>query len=90
MPNINEYVNYSNQGICQVEDIRIIKFQSDSCERNYYVLNPIHQKNARIFVPTDNDNLIGKMRPILSPNEIDSIILSVHNCDMAWIDDQKQ
>lgn len=90
MPSVNDYVNYSIQGICLVEDIRRAKFGYDGCEREYYVLRPVHQENSHVFVPTDNLALVGKMRPVLSPEEIDSTILSVRNRSIPWVRDRKK
>lgn len=90
MPDKNSYVNYTSQGICKIEDICPMKFSFDSCERDYYILRPVHQENARIFVPAENQKLIGQMRPVLSPEEIDRIILSVKNHNIPWPSDQKQ
>ena len=43
-----------------------------------------------MFVPTDNPQLTGRMRPVLSPEEIDQIIRSVRGRDLPWIRDRKQ
>ena len=60
-----------------------------SVGHDYFVLKPVHQENASIFVPADNQNLLARMRPILAPEEIDQIIASVKDQDMLWISDRK-
>ena len=70
MPSKNNYVNYGNQGICKIEDIRPMKFSFNTYERDYYILKPVHQENSRIFVPAENQKLTTQMRPILSPEDI--------------------
>lgn len=90
MPKINDYVNYGMQGICKIEDFRPMKFRFDCCKQDYYILKPVHQETARIFVPARNQELVKKMRPILSSEAIDEIILSVKKHNLPWIDDQKQ
>lgn len=90
MPCKNEYVNYGTQGICKVDDIRLLKFGVGGDRRNYYILRPVHQENASVFVPADNRELVGRMRPVLSPEEIDRVILSVRGEKMPWISDRKQ
>lgn len=90
MPCKNDYVNYATQGICKIEDIRPIRFGADPHPRNYYVLRPIHQENAQVFVPADNDQLVDRMRPILSATEIDDTIRSVRDKQMEWISDRKE
>ena len=85
-----DYVNYGTQGICKIEDIRFIKFSCDFSEREYYLLKPVFRENACIYVPTDNQKLIDRMKPILSPEEIDNTILSAKNSEFSWIKDRKQ
>ncbi len=86
----NDYVNYSTHGICRIEGIRPVKFGGDDHENNYYILKPLDQGADCIFIPADNHQLVDRMRPILSPGEIDSIILSVKNQHPKWIDDRKE
>ena len=74
---VNEYVSYGTQGICQIEAIRSIQFEGCSGAREYYVLHPIDRVQSSIFVPVDNQRLTSRMRPVLSPEEIDRAILSV-------------
>lgn len=90
MPHAGDHINYGVHGICVVEDIRPIKFKSDSCERDYYVLKPVYQENTHIFVPTDSQTLIEQMRPILSSAEIDAVISKVKEKGMPWTSDRKQ
>ena len=90
MPCKNDYVNYGTQGICRIEDIRVLKLTPGSGGRSYYILRPVHQEHASIFVPTDSQALLARMRPILSPAEIDRIILSVKGQAMGWICDRKE
>lgn len=90
MPCKGDYVNYSTQGICKIEDMRSIQFGADPRPRNYYILRPVHQGNAEVFVPADNPKLMERMRPILSAQEIDAAICSVRNQQMDWISDRKE
>ncbi len=86
----NDYVNYSTNGICKIEEIRSMKFGGSPFESKYYILRPLDQSNGTIFVPADNQKLVDCMRPILSPSEIDAIIASVKNQCPSWIEDRKQ
>lgn len=86
----NEYVSYGTQGICRIEAIRSIRFEGCSEAREYYVLHPIEQPQSSIFVPADNPRLTGRMRPVLSPGEIDQILLHAKGHHLVWIKDRKQ
>lgn len=90
MPCKNDYVKYGTQGICKIDDIRWMKFDAGSNGRNYYVLRPVYQETASVFVPADNRKLVARMRPVLSSEEIDRVILSVREEKMPWISDRKQ
>ena len=90
MPGIHEYVNYSTDGICRIEDIRPMTFDGAGGEKEYYILKPVGQDRANIFVPADNPRLTGRMRPILSREEIDRLILSVKDRRLEWLPDRKE
>ena len=90
MPNIGDYVNYGNQGVCRIDGRRSLKFGSAQPRRDYYILSPVYQKGSRVYVPADNQALLEKMRPVLSPQEIDKAIASVKERDISWISDRKQ
>lgn len=85
-----DYVNYSAYGICEIEDIRVMDFQTKAGAQNYYVLKPISQEGAVIYLPVDHPKTRERIRPILSPEEIDEILRSVKDQQMLWIDDRKQ
>ena len=90
VPNIGEYVNYSNQGICQVEGVRLLDFGARHPKRDYYILRPVYQKDSHIYVPVDNKTLLEQMKPILSKEEIDQIISSAKETSLPWIKDRKR
>lgn len=80
----NDYVNYTTQGICKIEDIQLLKFgrRREGCR--YYILHPIYQAGMNIFVPTDSAQLLRRMRPIPSPQEIDRIIDETGGRALPW------
>ena len=86
----NDYVNYTTQGICKIEDIQLLKFgrRREGCR--YYILHPIYQAGMNIFVPTDSAQLLRRMRPIPSPQEIDRIIDETEGRALPWPGDRKQ
>lgn len=86
----NDYVNYGTHGICRVEDIRPMKFDAWPESRSCYILRPVYDEHSCIFVPADNRKLTKLMRPVLSAEEIDTIILSVKDKNLLWIDDRKK
>ena len=87
----NDYVNYRTQGVCKIEEIRFIQFDPACPGHRYYILKPILPHSADIFVPVDNPRLTQCIRPILSAQEIDNIILSIrrklkrHVCVFSYV-----
>lgn len=86
----NDYVNYRTQGVCKIEEIRFIQFDPALPGHRYYILKPIVPHSADIFVPIDNPGLTQCIRPILSAQEIDDIILSVKDQKLSWEKDRKR
>ena len=68
MYKIGDVVIYKNDGVCKIVDITLKSFKDRNIE--YYVLQPVHNINAEIFVPKNNTDLVGKMRNILNKEEI--------------------
>lgn len=58
--------------------------------RNYYLLQPIYDTSSLIHVPADNPKLMGKMRQILSPDEIYQLIQQIPKQETLWIADDRQ
>ena len=90
MPGKNDYVHYGAYGVCQVEDLRSIRFGPDTPRREYYVLRPVDQDGACIYVPADNAALTARMRPVLSREEIDRLLAGCREEQLPWTEDRKQ
>ncbi len=65
---IGERVLYSSNGVMEIADIRDEEIGDTS--RRYYVLNKLDStSSAQIFVPVDNEKLVGNMFPVLTKEE---------------------
>lgn len=87
MLELGSYVIYGDNGVCLVADKRKEKFAG--VIREYYILKPQGNEGATLFVPTDNEELLSKMRSILSKEEIMDIIHSLPKEDLAWEENNK-
>ncbi|MBQ7542746.1 MAG: hypothetical protein IJT44_10710 [Clostridia bacterium] len=83
-----EYVCYGVNGVCLIDDV---------CEMTvakkrewFYILRPITDRSSTFFIPVANDALTGKLRAVLSREEIDELIDSVHGDTDLWIEDRKE
>ncbi len=72
-----DVVVYSASGVCEILEISKKSFGSFCAE--YYVLKPLMQKAATVFVPVNNEALTKKMHPILTQNEFESVFNSLKN-----------
>ena len=69
MHRIGDKVLYGTDGVMTVVDVREVTVGGVS--RNYYVLKGSAKKSSsETFVPTDSEELLSKMRPLLTKSEI--------------------
>lgn len=88
MYNINDTVLYGKQGVCKIKEIKIENFSGKPME--YYFLQPAYSDNTVIYVPVDNDELVSKMRKVISVEEIDELIKEVKESEVLWYDTDKE
>lgn len=81
-------VIYGIHGICKITDIQIKKFMGEKAE--YFVLSPVYDERATVFVPCGNENLTSKMKRIMSPSEIYDIIKAMPNEKQIWIENDQE
>ena len=84
---INDYVYYTLNGICLVSDIKKLKLGNE--ENEYYILTPINTKQT-IFLPTNNENVLSKVKKILSKDEIDQLIINSKSIIIEWPKNSKE
>lgn len=80
----DDIVMYASQGVCKITDIVTQEVCNQSSE--YYVLQPVYSNTARVYVPVSNENLTGKMRRVLSKEELDNMIDSIPDVADEWIE----
>ena len=86
MANIGDFVVYGNSGICEISgsEVKIIAGRKFT----YYVLKPVYDKKATVFVPSDNQALCDKMRKPLTKEEICNIIDSISKQECVWVENE--
>ena len=91
MHQIGEVVSYGTTGICTIVDIRMESLsRSGARKQEYYVLRPMATPTCVTYVPTGNEALTGKMRHVMTGEEIDRMIDSVKGQSLEWIEDTRQ
>lgn len=81
-------VVYGIHGVCQVLELQMQTVNRKKVE--YYVLEPVAQTGARFFVPSQNELAVSKMRPVLTKEQIDSLLRSDQSRQNIWIDDENR
>ena len=81
---IGTYVLYGKTGVC------LIKEQIVMGGGRYYVLSPISDPRSSVYVPCDNADLVARMRPLLTREEIDSLLSDADEVKLAWLDDRNE
>ncbi|MBR2320351.1 MAG: CarD family transcriptional regulator [Clostridia bacterium] len=81
---IGTYVLYGKTGVC------LVKEQTSMAGGLYYVLSPVSDSRSSVYVPCGNAELIARMRPLLTREEIDGMLSDVDTVRLAWIDDRNE
>ncbi len=83
MPSVGQTVVYGTQGVCTVREISMLKLGKTKGE--YYVLSPIDDPGSTVYVPTSNETLMSKLRPVLTAEEADALISEAMREPLEWI-----
>lgn len=85
--NKGEHVLYGKTGVCLIEDIKKCAFLKK--DMLYYILKPVTSKSSTVYVPVDSD-LTKDMRPIITEEEIESLLCDVKGKEIEWIEDKQK
>lgn len=83
-----DLVIYGKTGVCRVTDIAERTFNRRS--RRYYILKPIDDDRSTIYAPTDSEQAVGKMRRLLTKEEILQLVSQVPQEPLPWIHNEHQ
>lgn len=82
-----DFIVYGTAGVCEVKDITTINMKGVSNDRLYYILNPRHYKESKIFIPVDNNKTV--MRAVLTREEADELIKTIPDIEELWVSNDK-
>jgi len=88
MYNVDDKIHYGGSGVCVIQEIAVMRF--GRTRERYYVLRPLHQNASMIYVPVDNPQLVAKMRPVLTREQVEELIASMPEVETCWIDDPQE
>ncbi len=80
---VNDVIVYGAQGVCQIAAVE--EKNISGAKKQYYVLKPVKDPGATIYAPTDNVQVLKKMRRLLTEQEINHLIDSMPEEKTLWI-----
>ncbi len=86
----DDYIVYGRDGICLVEDVCDFSFSEDIPKKPYFILKPKNDPNSLIYIPCDNEELVARLRPVLSKENIETLLREHGGESTDWQDDRKQ
>ena len=79
----NDVVVYGIQGVCRI--VGIDEKKVNGAVKRYFVLKPTSDRGAVFYVPTWNEKALGKMRNVMTKDQIDALIDSMPEKAPTWI-----
>lgn len=80
------YVVNANNGICEISDIVTMNMSGE--DKQYYVLMPLDEKTAKVFLPIDIAEK--RIRPVMKKEEAWKLIKEIKAVDGALIENEKE
>ncbi len=68
----DDYVYYASGGVCRIVDIRYAPLDGMPADRQYYVMNSVHDPNGVIYVPINSDTVF--LRRLLTKAEAEAFL----------------
>lgn len=84
---VGGYVTYRAEGVCVIRDIRQERF--GEAVETYYVLSPLNDPRSTIFVPLQNQRLLDRMKPLLSPEDLVAMAKETAGERIPWQGDSR-
>lgn len=85
--NVGEHVVYGSCEICKIEE-KVKRCFDGINEKEYLRLIPIFSKSSNFYIPADDYE--GKIRRLLTKEEIYALIDEMPNAQTQWCDDKNQ
>lgn len=85
---VGDRVIYGSHGVCDIVDSELQTV--DKKKVTYLVLEPLGQPGSRYLVPTHNEVAMGKLKKMLTREELEVLICSDTVRQNCWIQDEGQ
>lgn len=84
---VGDYIIYGTRGVCRVNHIGTLDFNSASKGKLYYTLSPYYQEGSTVYVPVEATGIV--IRPIMSREEALALIDSIPEIEELTVRDEK-
>lgn len=84
----DEYIVYGKTGVCLIDEVKPLSFHCKEDNTPYYILKPIGNSTAIVYVPTNNEDLVSKMRYVMTEADIDELLSETKGMKIDWIDNK--
>lgn len=85
---IGEWVIYGVHGVCRVTGVE--KQLVNRKRTEYLVLEPLSRNESKFYLPTANPAAMGKLRSVLSAEEMEALLSSEKVHRDCWIQEENQ
>jgi len=82
------YVIYGIQGVCRIVGTEIQRINRTKTE--YLVLEPLDKAESRFYIPTGNAFALAKIKPVLTSDEMQKMLLSAEIHSGTWIPEENR
>ena len=79
---VGDCVRYAQSGVCRIEEIRLMNLGGE--EREYFVLAPLFRSGTVVYVPCGNQELVSRMLPLLTPEQVHEVLEAVIEKEPEW------
>ncbi len=84
MLSVGDTVVYATNGVCMIKEISVLKMGKTKGE--YYILCPVDDPGSTVYVPTANEKLTSRLKPVLTPEQANALIDAAVKDPLEWID----
>lgn len=84
---VNDIVIYGNHGVCEITEVGTLKMPMVDQEKLYYTLRPVYRRDSAVYAPVENRKII--MRPIVTKEEAEQLIMQISEIETVWIVNEK-
>lgn len=80
------FVVHANNGICEISDIVMMNLNDE--DREYYVLIPVEEKTAKVFVLADSAEK--RIRSVMARDDVWKLIKEIKSVDEILVENEKE